>query len=634
MKINNIKAELENDFKYYDCILINGKWGIGKTYQITQIKKLLNKKIAIISLFGRKNIEDIRKEIYHSVRGRLIYILFLIGLFIFASLEVLPIKANDIFPSEILEKLKDGISFYTFSYYLMKMVSFVITVCFGFIITKENFGNYFLKFKKIKEPQAIILDDWERINEQIHIDELLGLIENLKNLGYKVVIVADETKIKQRNEFEKFKEKIIDKVYHIEGCDKDAVKELMFKNIPMDENDKQKILNFIYKNNIENLRTIQKANKFAREMLTKLYVEDETVALNITLMSIAIISEINDKIYLNKLEDKYNQLLEEKKENKEQSRTININMQLVDIEEKKEDIVRRIVDSYFLYNVNIAQLRNLYKIYSDIQKQENIRELRSNIEKTKKQESLQRLNNYWAEMEDEEIIENINNVLTKLRKNQYEIGEYAKIIMLFIKIKNAGFGEKYFNMAKIVERMKENIRNREEDIEINYDTKFEFYFENKIEEREYEENIEKIKRELQLNKKTKNKIAINEIINTGNGWGMKLLEYCNRINFKEETEFLKMLDIENLGEILKNAKVKDIRNFGRQLNLIYNTENRIRFFENDGESAERLLNKINEISDIQSSIAQRNSLNLIRMILNEFLTNKKSFDIIDRHSRQ
>ncbi len=635
MKINNIKTELENDLQYYDCILIDGKWGIGKTYEITKIKKILNKKMAIISLFGKKNIEDLRKEIYHAVRGKFIYILFLIGLFVFASLEVFPIKVNDILPTEILVKLKDGISFYTILYYLMKMISFVITVCFGFIITKENFGNYFLKFKKIKAPQVIVLDDWERVNEQIHIEELLGLIENLKNLGYKIVIIADETKIKQKSEFEKFKEKTIDKVYHIEGCNKDVVEELMFNDIMMNENNKQKILNFIYKNNIENLRTIQKANKFAREMLTKLYVEDQTVALNITMMSIAIVSEINDKIYLNILEDKYNQLLEEKKDTKGQTEIININMQLVNIKERIEDIVKRIVDSYFFYNVNIEQLRNLCEVYLDIQKKENMQKLRNNIRKTKKQESLQRLYNYWPEMEDEEIIENINNVLTKLRKNQYEITEYAKIIMLFVKIKNAGFGEEYFNIAKIVERMKENIRNREddyEDTEINYNMNFGIYFENQIEECEYKENIEKIKRELQLNKKMKKENEINEIINTGNGWGMRLLEHCSRINFKEETEFLKMLDIEHLVEILKNSKVKDIRDFGRQLNLIYNNENKMRFFENDGESAEQLLNKINEIFETQSSIAQRNSLNIIKIILNEFLENKKSFDIIDKYS--
>lgn len=50
--VNKILKDYENDNNKV-CILIDGNWGIGKTYTIEELKKI-NTEIEYISVFGKK----------------------------------------------------------------------------------------------------------------------------------------------------------------------------------------------------------------------------------------------------------------------------------------------------------------------------------------------------------------------------------------------------------------------------------------------------------------------------------------------------------------------------------------------------------------------------------------------------
>lgn len=68
-----IKSKIEDKFidllrkESAICMVLNGKWGVGKTYFWQKFaernSKKLNKKFAYISLFGKDDIKQIKQEI-------------------------------------------------------------------------------------------------------------------------------------------------------------------------------------------------------------------------------------------------------------------------------------------------------------------------------------------------------------------------------------------------------------------------------------------------------------------------------------------------------------------------------------------------------------------------------------------
>lgn len=67
MTIDELETRLNDEFfDIYKCILINGAWGIGKTYFLRN-KYLSNKEHIYISLFGLNSIEEVKVEIYSKL---------------------------------------------------------------------------------------------------------------------------------------------------------------------------------------------------------------------------------------------------------------------------------------------------------------------------------------------------------------------------------------------------------------------------------------------------------------------------------------------------------------------------------------------------------------------------------------
>ena len=74
MNISDLGKILDNDLKkYYDVVLINGIWGVGKTFYINRYLK--DKKSIYVSLFGLKNMEELKSNLYFSLICNLFIIL-------------------------------------------------------------------------------------------------------------------------------------------------------------------------------------------------------------------------------------------------------------------------------------------------------------------------------------------------------------------------------------------------------------------------------------------------------------------------------------------------------------------------------------------------------------------------------
>lgn len=69
MVITDLKEKLDNEFqKYFNIVLVNGPWGIGKTYYLKDY--LLDKDSIYISLFGISNLESLKCTIYYELNKK------------------------------------------------------------------------------------------------------------------------------------------------------------------------------------------------------------------------------------------------------------------------------------------------------------------------------------------------------------------------------------------------------------------------------------------------------------------------------------------------------------------------------------------------------------------------------------
>ena len=182
MRIEDISDIIKNFLTQndsYTSILIDGKWGCGKT---TQIKKCINdidnNNIIYTSLFGVKNAEELSlcfKKIGETAK--------LIGNVTSIGLSAIPIVGPSISSalSNVLDQYSDA--------------------------------------KKIKKDKIFIFDDLERVDKSASLTSILGFFNTLMLNGCRVLCLSALEEIKdsdRRNEFDRFVEKAFDRVYHID----------------------------------------------------------------------------------------------------------------------------------------------------------------------------------------------------------------------------------------------------------------------------------------------------------------------------------------------------------------------------------------------------------------------------------
>ena len=249
-ELNNYLVEYisNDDIK---SLLINGKWGIGKTYTITQFLKNIesnkNIKAHYCSLFGCPTIETLHQQLYvkfhpHKVRG-------------LKALSYVPLAIN-------------------------------LTATLGFEtgidsakIADDISANQVNKSIKVKEKLCLVIfDDLERVanNSSIKIEELLGYFNRLRSENIKIIVLCNETEIMNANLeiFNKFKEKVFDRSINIEECDNAVIQEFFGDNYKFLKNETLDLIN-------NNLRTAYKisiffneANEFLKSNNIKVDTED------------------------------------------------------------------------------------------------------------------------------------------------------------------------------------------------------------------------------------------------------------------------------------------------------------------------------------------------------------------------
>lgn len=222
------------------AIIIDGNWGIGKTYAIDDFLKIAKDKEAAfddcifhyISLFGFQDIDILHKELYrkfHPLRARTAKALSYISL-------AEPIKACGMILN--VDKIKGDVV--------------------------ENQINRPLR--KDYCINVIIFDDLERVAAQKDgFIELMGYFNRLIKEGIKIICICNSNEIEaeKRGVFDNFKEKIFDRTYTINEENIEVIKKIF--NETYDLLDSESISFFE-----KNLRLVNKTKIFIDDVFEQL----------------------------------------------------------------------------------------------------------------------------------------------------------------------------------------------------------------------------------------------------------------------------------------------------------------------------------------------------------------------------
>ena len=259
-KIKCIVNEL--DKLPYKCIMFDGDWGIGKTYAIDEVLDE-RKNCCKISMFGLNSSQ----QIFHEIICRLTR---------WKYLPAVSRQVNKI--SNCVAQVSDKVN-------IAKEI-----VC-NFIDEKELFVTF---SKGFRTWHYIVIDDLERMSCNINLEEILGVIDELKKCSYvKIVILVNkkEMKTKAKEILEKYEEKIVDRIYYIT----DMPSNINWGELGIDAFFMQ---DFLKKHNVKNLRTLQKAQNFYDDV--ELHIEsikNDEFKKEIRLICFAIVTESIENLY-------------------------------------------------------------------------------------------------------------------------------------------------------------------------------------------------------------------------------------------------------------------------------------------------------------------------------------------------
>lgn len=334
MTIDDLNERLTKEYpNIYTSILVNGEWGIGKTYFI---KKFLEGKDYIyVSLFGINSFEDLKNQIYSELNKILGFI-----------------KKN----LKKLENTNIGIPWFSLS------VPYFETNIRKAIENKTKSKNL-----------IIVIDDIERKSQKIDFEELLGLIESICQIkGANILLIANELKIND-NTYNHFKEKVIQKVYNIDKYSSNATKQIIEKNLEsfdIDMNLRSNlntiISSFIQEHEIKNLRTLEKTIVFVKFILNSIDIKElaENELKDIIITALAVVVENIEGLYINE---------EMKKDNSSNDVITNL------LREQEKQLNSCIIRNYFkepIYGSNKYNIVTpLLEIYNDKEVKENFKKI-------------------------------------------------------------------------------------------------------------------------------------------------------------------------------------------------------------------------------------------------------------------
>ncbi len=338
MKITELNNYLT---EYASCdeiksLLINGKWGIGKTYSVTQFLKNIssNKKIKAryCSLFGCPNIDTLHQQLYakfHSNKVR--------GL---KALSYVPLALN-----------------------LTSTIGFETGIDTAKIANDIEANQINKSIKVNKKLCLVIFDDLERManNSTIKMEELLGYFNRLRSENIKIIVLCNEEEIKGENlkVFNNFKEKVFDRSINIEGYNNAVIEEFFGDDYKYLKNETLDLID-------NNLRTAYKISIFFDE--AKVFLKNNKIEVDAEDL-LFICANIITEFFTKTLSEKYKSDLDERQKSGDSYTAVFTRLEL-EKEFTDEFIINAICRNIANYSltVNNTIISSLYRLFAYLDK--------------------------------------------------------------------------------------------------------------------------------------------------------------------------------------------------------------------------------------------------------------------------
>ena len=232
-KFRNVS--LNNEEK--NIILINGDWGIGKTFTYKKYLEENSLKEIYISLFNLDKLEDIDKKLISS---------YMINC----------INRNNI-ATKTVSKISNYFNIEAFDKLLENKVGFSISDVTNLLqIENLEFGNNIV----------LCFDDLERVGDKVEFKSLLGKIEQL-HTKIDIIVLCNTKKLSKENQsiFDEYKEKVIDYTLTLDSFDSDFLEKFINK-VNLNIESKKILLDIFKEYGKNNLRYLIKVMKRYQEI--------------------------------------------------------------------------------------------------------------------------------------------------------------------------------------------------------------------------------------------------------------------------------------------------------------------------------------------------------------------------------
>jgi hypothetical protein len=247
------------------CLALKGAWGTGKTYLWNELLKTEKKddfkfeNYAYLSLFGISSTQQIKFNICSTSVDKTN-----IG-------EKLTLENILEIPKEKTKKYNWWRGLFTKN--RIKKLSTKGIASYARFFSHNNSELLTALTFNYLENTLICLDDYDRKNEQLNTNDILGLISYLKEQrDCKIVLIFNESTLNntEKQDYAELREKVID--FEIEFSPTvDEVIELVFNNESKVEQNLKSILTpFLKKLAIRNIRILNKIKQFTQEIVITL----------------------------------------------------------------------------------------------------------------------------------------------------------------------------------------------------------------------------------------------------------------------------------------------------------------------------------------------------------------------------
>lgn len=647
-EIINVLIDYITDNRYKQAILIDGKWGCGKTFFIKNkvLPKLNENRLDIshppfyyyalkghlikrptfaeqinnisfsqqtyyISLYGTKDLNEITNKIYLAVFEKFF-------------------EEKFGFSQTFIGKLNLFSKLLTFGIDILSQTNYL-----GFKINLKDLPS--IKDIKNLNKIVLILDDIERCS--LDINELLGFINNLtEHHNIKIILIANEEEIPHIKYLRDLPQK-----YDIS---------LQIMNTFLQENTSSSEYEKFIKNLEEKTKIIfppDKIYKKIREKTIGLTIKYETNFYNIFKDIINIyITNLNVRNLFTKYQTKIISIFE-----KECHFNIRTLIFSIIAYEKIFNIIDRIeidssLNSYLLneeenilfYLISksikikngtyVSNKNSEYNFVDDylnnrhLNKEAIIKQIKSRLEDKQKDDiifnkqeksSFCKLQNYYY-LEDDQIYILLKNLKEELNANIYSPNKFGYIIEILISLNKIGF--KNINYTEYIKPMKNQLKNNSYSNELLNYLHF-IDFDDPKDKEIYYTIIQPLIDIIHSNEQ-KNIIEQYSFINNAKEWNAEFNQYCtNNIElFIKNNAFFYYIDIENMLKKIQNASLSEIYNLSSVIINIYIHNNHYIYFKKDKINLKKFFNKLTNYSTLKTNTITRN------LALNDLISNLKN----------